>query len=69
MFWPKGVISDITEKIISALQKKHSGPNSDSEFPTPQLPNELRFPLEIEREVTIAIHSFPCGSAGGPDGI
>ena len=39
-------------------------------FPTPPLPDELRSPPEIlEIDVARNIHSFLCGSAGGPDGI
>ena len=60
MVCSEDTIVDITEETISALQKKHPGPYSDSEFPAPPTPGDLQSSPDIlESEVARAIHSFP----------
>ena len=53
---------------VSALHAKHPPLHPASSFPPPfEIPPSLS-PL-TEKEVVTAIRSFPCGSAGGPDGL
>ena len=55
-----------SEETLSALRAKHPPRHPDSNFPNQDPP--LLTPL-FEKEVLKAIRSFPCGSAGGPDGL
>ena len=61
-------IAFINQETLSELKAKHPPAHPDSNFPpAPESPALL---AEItEREVARAIKSFPCGSAGGPDGL
>ena len=61
-------IAVINQETLSELKAKHPPAHPDSNFPpAPESPALL---AEItEREVARAIKSFPCGSAGGPDGL
>ena len=62
------MMADLNEETLSALHAKHPPLHPDSSFPAPlEIPPSL-FPLS-EKEVVTAIRSFPCGSAGGPDGL
>ena len=61
-------MTDLNEETLSALHAKHPPLHPDSSFSAPlEIPPSL-FPLS-EKEVVTAIRSFPCGSAGGPDGL
>ena len=61
-------MEDLNEETLSALHVKHPPLHPDSSFPVPlEIPPSL-FSLS-EKEVVTAIRSFPCGSAGGPDGL
>lgn len=62
------VIADNSEETFTALQQKHPPPHPDLVIPS--LPKHLRFDGELsEHAVLYAVHSFPCWSAGGPDGL
>ena len=62
-------LADFSDDTFDALQSKHSPPHPDSHIPTPSVAN-LPDDFEIsERDIVGAIRSFPCGSAGGPDGL
>lgn len=52
---------------VKKLKAKHPAPTASN----PPLPDpDLRRPLQVsEDEVLIAMHSFPAGSVGGPDGL
>ena len=53
---------------LSALNERHPSPQPDSTIPPPPvvIPNSIAV---SEGEVASVIRSFPCGSAGGPDGL
>ena len=53
---------------LFALRAKHPPRHPDSNFPPPNQGPPLLTPLS-EKEVLKAIRTFPCGSAGGPDGL
>ena len=61
-------IAVINQETLSELKAKHLPAHPDSNFPpAPESPTLL---AEItEKEVARAIKSFPCVSAGGPDGL
>ena len=55
------------EKSLNRLQEKHPPPHPDTDLPpfhTPETP-----PLIDPKDITVAISSFPSGSANGPDGM
>ena len=52
---------------MSALKLKHPPAHPDSCFPSP--PEAASLTPVSEKEVVSAIRSFPCASAGGPDGL
>lgn len=58
-----------TQETLEALKKKHPSVPSDRRIPPS--PDSLNIqPLQVTPEmVKAAIHSFPAGSAGGPDGF
>ena len=60
-------IADINDETLSALKLKHPPAHPDSCFPSP--PEVASLTTVSEKEVVSAICSFPCGSAGGPDGL
>ena len=60
-------IADINDETLSALKLKHPPAHPDSCFPSP--PEAASLTPVSEKEVVSAIRSFPCGSAGGPDGL
>ena len=68
LFCSDDTIADINHETISALQTKHPKAHPDTSFPPPPEPSVVPGPLSDE-EVIKAIRSFPCGSAGGPDGL
>ena len=54
---------------LSALQEKHLQPHPESAIPSAPTKEQAE-PIQVsEEEVAKAICSFPCGSAGGPDGL
>ena len=61
-------IADMNDKTLAALQLKHPPPHPDSHLPPPPEDPSLS-PSISEEAVVKAIHSFPNGSAGGPDGL
>jgi hypothetical protein len=56
-----------TDATYAKLQERHPKPPSDR-GPAPDPTNVTAFQV-TEREVMMAIRTFPAGSAGGPDGI
>ena len=54
---------------LSALRSKHPAPHPNSLMPPPFPPDQLQGLQVSCEEVVGAIKSFPCGSAGGPDGL
>ena len=61
-------IADYSEDTFKILQQKHPKPHPDSDIPG--LFGEVEHIGEIpEPVVRYAIRSFPCWSAGGPDGL
>ena len=61
-------IAEVNEGTLTALREKHPAPHPDSNIPP--VPVEGQGALEVTvEEVAKAIRSFPCGSAGGPDGL
>ena len=61
-------MAELNDETLSALKAKHLPSHIDSSFPSP-LENPPALPPLSEKEVIKAICSFPCGSAGGPDGL
>ena len=60
-------IAEPNDKTLLALKDKHPEPHPGSNFPTaPAQGQAIQVSFE---EVVKAIRSFPCGSAGGPDGL
>ena len=60
--------ADLSNDTIAALKSKHPAPHPDTKIPMP--PDASNVPVPIaEEEVARAVHSFPNGSAGGPDGL
>ena len=61
-------LADCCDATYSALKEKHPQPRAESTIPPPPVvvPNSIAV---SEAEVAGAIKSFPCGSAGGPDGL
>ena len=58
----------MSEETLSSLRAKHLPyPDGSCLPPPPQVDASLR-PL-ADGEIVRAIRSFPCGSAGGPDGL
>ena len=58
----------MNDSTLDALRRKHPPPHPDSQRPSP--PGEPScYPTISEEAVTLAIRSFPKGSAGGPDGL
>ena len=61
-------MAEVNEGTLTALIEKHPAPHPDSNIPP--VPVEGQGALEVTvEEVAKAIRSFPCGSAGGPDGL
>ena len=54
---------------LSALRSKHPAPYPNSLMPPPFPPDQLQGLQVSCEEVVGAIKSFPCVSAGGPDGL
>ena len=62
-------IAELNDRTLTALKEKHPPPNPDSNIPTaPSEEDSTPIMVSVE-EVSRAIRSFPCGSAGGPDGL
>ena len=61
-------IAVINDENLSAIRAKHPPRHPDTSFPLPIEDPPNISPLS-EREILKAIRSFPCGSAGGPDGL
>ena len=63
-----GFLALMCEETLSSLRAKHPPqPDGSCLPPAPQVDALLR-PL-ADGEIVRAIRSFPCGSAGGPDGL
>ena len=61
-------LAEKCDATFSALEQKHPSPHPDSSIPP--TPDVLSNSMDVsEAEVVGAIRSFPCGSAGGPDGL
>ena len=57
-----------SEAVFESLRSKHPPPHPESNLPPSPSVTELSKALRVdERQVMKAIHSFPSGSAGGPD--
>ena len=56
-----------SDATYAALREKHPAPPLDSSIPPP--PTKAGGLNVSEPEIVKAILSFPCGSAGGPDGL
>ena len=66
----KDVIADNSDETFAALQAKHPQPYSDSVIPPLNNLSESVVDLLVPvQRIAFAIRSFPCGSAGGPDGL
>ena len=62
-------IAELNNRTLTALKEKHPPPHPDSNIPTaPSEEDSTPIKVSVE-EVSRAIRSFPCGSAGGPDGL
>ena len=62
-------IAELNDRTLTALKEKHPPPHPGSNIPTaPSEEDSTPIKVSIE-EVSRAIRSFPCGSAGGPDGL
>ena len=61
-------IAVINDEKLSAIRAKHPLRHPDTSLPLPIEDPPIISPLS-EREILKAIRSFPCGSAGGPDGL
>ena len=62
-------VAPFYEATVSELQKKHTSAHQDTVIPSL---NPTLFPsiaTVSATEIIIAIKSFPCGSAGGPDDL
>ena len=64
----KDILADHSDATFMALKDKHPSPRVDSSIPPPPDAATLAFTVS-EADVIYAINSFPCGSAGGPDGL
>ena len=63
-------VAEASTATIAALKSKHPTAHPDTILPPPPEEEALKAALVVsEREVTKALHSFPRGSAGGPDGL
>ena len=63
-------VAEANKSSIAALRSKHPAPHPDSSMPPPPDSHELEGALVVsEGALAHAIHSFPNGSAGGPDGL
>ena len=63
-------IADLSEDTLGALREKHPAVHPESCIPSPPPPGQFSpLPANSQEIVVRAIHSFPRGSAGGPDGF
>ena len=63
-------MAEVNEDTLSSLQAKHSSPHPASNPPTPPLSQHTAALIYVTPEMVVyAIHSFPTGSSGGPDGL
>ena len=62
-------LAPMNEATFEALQEKHPSPHPDSSIPPSAESSQQCTLIATEEEVIRAIHSFPKGSAGGPDGL
>ena len=61
-------LAPMSEETLSSLRAKHPRQSDGSCLPPAPQVDTLLMPL-AEGEIMQAIRSFPCGSAGGPDGL
>ena len=61
-------LAELNEETLSALRAKHSPQHPGSCFLLAPAAN-TSLPFLAEGEIVQAIRSFPCTSAGGPDGL
>ena len=61
-------LAELNEEILSALRAKHPPQPPGSCFPLAPAVN-TSLPFLAEGEIVQPIRSFPCNSAGGPDGL
>ena len=60
----------MSEDTVGALREKHPAVHPESCIPSPPPPEQFSPLPAISQEIVVrAIHSFPRGSAGGPDGF
>ena len=63
-------VAEASTATIAALKSKHPTAHPDTTLPPQPEEEALIAALVVsEREVAKALHSFPWGSAGGPDGL
>ena len=55
------------EKSLNRLQEKHPPPHPDTNLPSFHIPETP--PMLEPKDITVAVSSFPSGSANGPDGM
>ena len=66
----KDSVAEASTASIAALKSKQPTAYPDTTLPPPPEGEVLKAVLVVsEREVTKALHSFPRGSAGRPDGL
>ena len=65
----KDTISPYNDSTLNALKQKHPPPHPDCNFPPSPVIDPIKSIKVSSEDVVKAILSFPCGSAGGPDGL
>ena len=58
-------MADRSDKILAAFQQKHQ-PHPNTSFP---IFEEESYHITVSEDVSLAIKSFPCGSAKGTEGL
>ena len=61
--------ADFSDTTYAALASKHPAPPPDSAIPPAALPTSITTFIVFVDEIVQAIRTFPCGSAGGLDGL
>ena len=60
-------VAELSDRTLQALKEKHPAPHPNSS--PPPAPTGGQAVQVSPKEVARAIRSFPCASAGGPDGL
>lgn len=64
------VVADDSNETLASLQAKHPRPHKDSVIAPLAMRSDSAAELQIPVPgIAYAVRSFPCGSAGGPDGL